>query len=132
MISFPHHYCQLPDKTSSGILGIIEIFRIISKFVCIYSTISQGNFKCVPRILTFSRKPSSKNLKIRMSFCIPKYHQEDEDFLGLQPLFRERGRLSIFFHSVGAAQRTGLPFDHWSLFDKGTLDREGCVFCATF
>jgi len=44
---------------------------------------------------------------------------------------REEG-VRCFFYSVGVALRTGLPFDHWSLFDKGTPDREGCVVCATF
>jgi len=38
----------------------------------------------------------------------------------------------FFVYSVGAAVRTGLPLDQWSLFDKRTLDREGCVVCVTF
>ena len=67
-------------KLPAVVWEIFEDFRGISKFVCIYSTISQGTFKCVPRILTVPRMSSCKNLKIRMSFCIPKYRQDDEDF----------------------------------------------------
>jgi len=98
--------------------------------VNIYPTVSRRNFNCVPRnLLTEAELQELKNQNV---LCIPKYHQDDEDFLGLQLFFVRGESVRFFFYSVDFALRAGLPFDHWSLFGKGTPDREGCVVCATF
>jgi len=63
--------------------------------VSIYSTVSQRNINCVPRNL--STEAELQELKNQNVLCIPKYHQDNGGFLGLQLLFREGGRRSMFF-----------------------------------
>jgi hypothetical protein len=42
-------YCELLDKNCRNVSRFLRIFRCISKFLCVYSTISRGTHKNVLR-----------------------------------------------------------------------------------
>ena len=74
--------------------GYLKIFLLFQNGKY-YSTVSRRNFNRVPRNL--STEAELQELKNQNVLCIPKYHQDDEGFLGLQLLLREGGRRSMLF-----------------------------------